>query len=256
MHIRNQIAMILAGAVLIIGSGCTNRTARDDSMIFDIQGPVAVDVESFNGDVRVIVDERLTEGRVQVTRTADHGHRRWDDSLEALDSIDYSAELTSDARGPVLMVKTWSTHPESHYQRANVTIKLPGVSGLRVSTIRGEVRATDTEGETSIATQRGDVRFMTNRAMTAPVKITAERGSIDYRVRGDSSGMILADAADGEVMQRHKNAKMRITEANGSHMVAILNDGTNPIELRSAEGDVRIAIVPDPTAVGVFIWSP
>ena len=39
-------------------------------------------------------------------------------------------------------------------------------------------------------------------------------------------------------------------------LLAVLNEGTNPITLRTVDGKIRIAVVPDPTATGTFIIDP
>ena len=253
----NVLALIMIFSTVTSGlGGCTSRTARDDSMMFDVAGPVAIDVESFNGDVTVRVDESLTQAEVKVTRVADLGYGRAKEAKLAVEEIDYSAELESGANGPTLVVKTWSTHNEPHYQRANVTIKLPAVNGLNITTDRGNVKAINTAGQSRIATERGNIRFMTDRPMTESVNITSERGDIDYRVRGESSGFITAQTKDGKVRQRHMNAKMRISEATGRRLQAMLNDGTNQVDLTTQEGDIRIAIVENPTEVGTFIIDP
>jgi hypothetical protein len=39
-------------------------------------------------------------------------------------------------------------------------------------------------------------------------------------------------------------------------MLANLNDGRNLIELRTTDGDIRVAVVPDPVSTGPVRYEP
>ena len=158
--------------------------------------------------------------------------------------------------GPVLQVRTWSDGPEPHFQRAHLTINVPGAENVRVQTTRGRVYAIDIQGAVDISTTGGDVRVMTNWAMRDAVTITNEDGDIDYRVRGDSTGDFVAETADGQVRSRVRRGVFDITEQRGHRMIATLNGGGNPIHLKTVEGDVRVAVVHNPTEVGIYIIDP
>lgn len=246
---------LLAAALVVLG-GCTTRSSKDDALLFDIPGPVAVLVESFGGDVTIEADPRLTQASVRVKRAADFGFVRESDASAALDAIGYTASLESTGSGPVLTIRATSDHPESHGLYAHVTIRMPAVDGLTVRTARGDVYATNCQGATEISTTGGDVRYMTNWAITQPVTITNKEGTIDFRVRGESTGAIEASTIDGKVRERARHGRFVIHSHTGRAMRATLNDGTNPILLTTEEGHVRIAVVHDPTAVGVFIVDP
>ncbi len=253
---RRISTTIIALVIFFCAAGCTSRSALDDRIVLNIAGPVAVEVESFNGDVKVLVDDRLDHATVRVKRVADYGWTREKTARKSLDEIDYSVELVSGPEGPVLRVKTWTSHPEPHYQRAHVTIRLPGVNRLQVTTNRGRVVAVDTRGETEITTVRGSIRFMTTRPITKAVTLHSARGDIDFRVRGESVGLITAESSDGDVDQHVRYGNVRVTEDLDRRKTIILNDGTNPIRLTTDEGNVRIAVVANPTDVGTFIRDP
>ncbi len=229
---------------------------EDEPKVFAVTSPVAIDVESLGGDVMIEVDEDLVEATVTITREATQGWGRGDEAKVSLDRISSTVELVSGPSGPVLSIRTWTTDPEPWFQRAHVHITLPHADGLRVRTQRGRVWAVDIEGQVDVETSEGGVRVMTNLAMRRPVTIVNRSGDIDYRVRGESTGAIDAATVRGQVMQRVSYGRLIIKSATGAALEAVLNDGTNPIVLRTVDGDIRIAVVSEPTKVGAQIIGP
>jgi len=248
-------ATLVISAALALG-GCTTRSMTDEPVMLDVAGPVAVEVESFNGDVNVYVDESLDHGSVQVTRLADHGHLREDEARESLDEIEYSAAIESGPDGPVLKVRTSTHHPQAHHQRAHVTIYLPGVNDLYVRTSNGRVYARDVDGAADIETSNGEVRYMTNFAIRQPVTIVNDHGDINFRVNGSSAGRLTAETSRGEVDHKVQFGEFIVRERDDDLLIATLNGGDNPIDLQTEWGDIRFSVVENPTEVGMFIIDP
>ncbi len=263
----------LAGAVTIVAmAGCSStvplhlpwdidtwsyRNAEDDPIILDVGGPISVDVESFNGSVTIKADDKLDKATIRIVREATHGFRRRDEADASLAEIDYAVELIPSQLGHRLAVRTWTIHPEPHFQRAHVYIEAPAVDGVTVRTRRGSVYATDIEGIVEIETSEGDVRVMTSLPLRQAVSISNREGDIDYRVRGESSGAFDCEAVRGQVDYRVLYGRL-IVHRGTDHdsMLATFNNGTNPIRLRTVDGNIRIAIVHNPTRVGTFIFHP
>lgn len=232
------------------------RRHDDEPQSFPAGTPLAVDVESFGGDVIVEADPRLTAATVAVVREATHGYGRTGEAKDSLRQIGYAAEMVPGDLGPVLRVRTWTAHAEPHYQRAHVRIDLPHADGVRVRTRRGEIRLVDVEGALELETSEGDVRVMTHLALTRPVTILDSDGSIDYRVRGESTGAFDCEALRGSVDHRALHGRFVVHTTDEDSLRATLNGGTNPVVLRTADGQIRIAVVPDPTSVGARIIEP
>lgn len=262
---RACLALAVAGIWL---GGCTGRgswspdtisyrTRFDDPIVLDLTEPVAVDVESFGGDVIIVADAALPWAVVRIMREARHGFLRTQDAIESLIEIDYSVEVAAGELGPVLKVRTWTTHNEPYFQRAHVRIDLPTADGVKVRTRDGKVYATNVEGAVDIMTSRGDVRLMTNLPMRRSITIVSEDGSIDYRVRGESTGVFDCQSVGGEVAHRVRQGHF-VVHIGTDHdtLRATLNGGVNPITLRATNGDIRIAVVANPTDVGTWIADP
>ncbi|MDY7107533.1 MAG: DUF4097 family beta strand repeat-containing protein, partial [Planctomycetota bacterium] len=227
--------------------------AEDQPMFLDVLGPVAVDVESFNGDVTIIADPKLERARLTFTRRATHGFQRQLEAEASLPDIGYSAEIVPGELGQVLQVRTFTTSPEPHYQRVDMLIELPEIDGVRVRTHNGGVVVTDIEGTVDIVTDDGPIRVASNHPMVRPVTIINNCGNIDFRVRTESMGEVDCQALRGQV--RHHAVYGRWIVHNGTDhdtLLATFNDGTNPIVLRAADGDIRFSVVNDPTDMSPF----
>lgn len=263
MHsVRNLIAMIvLAGLTQLGGCSYPYRVLHgvmdsDNAMHFEMTGPISVNVDSFNGDVIITTDEHAKDVTLRVEREATHGFLRGGDAASAIKGIEYEAKMVPGELGPELQVRTWTTTPEPHLQRAHIFITTPALQDVNVTTHIGSVRAVNMAGSVDITTHEGDVVVMTNEAMTQPVTIVTSDGTIDYRVRGESSGRFDCETVRGTVKHRLMYGRIHMQPSDNNSLHMTLNDGENPVQLRTVDGDIRIAIVHNPVEVGMFIIEP
>jgi hypothetical protein len=261
---RTVHGLLLLALVGLVGlGGCSypysfprGTLTSDDVTRFDMAGPISVDIESFNGHVVIEADPRAEGVSFQVQREGTHGFFRGGETDNAMKGIGYEAELVPGELGPVLQVRTWTDTPEPHFQRANIFITAPAVHNVKVVTHTGSVRVEGMHGSVDITTHEGDVVVMTNEAMTRPVTIVTSDGSIDYRVRGESTGRFDAETVRGEVKHRLMYGRFTMEPVGNNALRMTLNDGVNPVRLRTVDGDIRIAVVHNPVAVGTFIFEP
>jgi hypothetical protein len=233
--------------------------STDEPVELRTTGPLAVQVENFSGDVVVRADPKATTTVVEVRRVADLGFGRWDEGADELDDVKWTATLEPRAGGgDTLQVRTGADNPEPHFFRTEVLVITPALDTVMVRTTRGNVTVLENQGAVDIETTRGDVRMLTPWPVTSPVKIITSQGSIDYRVRGESRGAFDCASHGGEVRQRCEFGKWSAMNAENDHdrLLATLNDGTNPVLLRTSEKNIRVAIVADPTDVGREIHDP
>jgi len=254
LKVRFFALAALIGLVLI--GGCRGSLKTDSPQRFEMTGPVSVDVESFNGDVTVEVDPRATDIRFQVERESIHGMFRGGDAAAALKGIEYEAHMATGELGPVFKVRTWTTTPEPHLQLAHVHITLPALQDVKIKSSQGSVRVVNNTGSVDITTSKGDVLVMTNEAMTMPVTIVTSDGTIDYRVRGESTGRFDCETVRGDIKHRLHHGRFVMQPSSHNSLRMTLNDGENPVQLRTVDGDIRIAIVSNPTAIGTYILEP
>jgi hypothetical protein len=264
--VRTSISALALAVTAACAIGCeTGQAVRrawsyesreEEPVVLPLAGPVAVDIESFGGRISISADESLRKASVIVRREARHGFTRKKEAKESLDEIGADIEVASTASGPRLVIRTWTTHAEPHLQSAHLRIRLPGVNGLTVRNGTGDVEAIGVEGTIHIETAEGDVRLMTNRPLRRDVTVVNREGAIDYRVRPESTGAFDCRTVGGQVLYRVRQARFAVDQTSAEALRATLNDGENPIQLLTTGGNIRIAVVADPTAVGEKIVDP
>jgi hypothetical protein len=266
MTLRTRISALLLAATAICPLGCATGQAvqrlwnyesiEDEPITLSVSGPVAVDIDSMGGDIRITADETLREGTVIVRREARHGFTRRGDAKRALKDLEYDVKVVSSASGPRLEIRTRTVNVEPHFLRTHLQISLPGVDGLTVHDRIGTVEAVGIEGAVHIETTEGDVRVMTNRPIWRAVTVVNRDGDIDYRVRGESTGEFDCRTVGGQVLYRAREGRFIVNGTTGDTLQATLNGGENPVQLLTTDGNVRVAVVADPTAVGEVIVDP
>lgn len=238
-------------------SGGGNRVSEKTEHIFEVSGPIAVDVESLGGDVVIRTNTRATDwATVTVVGETRHGNFRSDHAEAALADIQHSASMEPGEFGPVLTVRTWTDNPEVHYLRGHVEIVLPAVEGVYVRTKRGRVKLMGCEGKMDVQTTGGDVWVISDRPMLDPISVYTSNGDIQYRARIGSTGAFLCQTEAGTIKSKQRFGRWRLHSQDSHTLIATLNDGTNPVELRTDRGNIGIAISDNPTAVGLLIIDP
>jgi hypothetical protein len=264
--VRTWITALALTATAVGAAGCrsvgaVNRamnyeSREEDPITLPLAGPVAVDIDSFGGRISITADDALREATVIVRREARHGFTRKGEAKQSLDEIGVDIEVVSAASGPRLEIRSWTDHDEPHFQRAHLRVTLPGVDGLTVRNGIGDVEAINIAGTIHIETAEGDVRVMTNRPLRRDVTVVNREGDIDYRVRPESAGAFDCRTVGGEVLYRARRSSFIVERSSAETLLAILNDGANPIQLLTTGGNIRVAVVADPTAVGELIVDP
>ncbi|MFM7133069.1 MAG: hypothetical protein ACKO0W_01995 [Planctomycetota bacterium] len=277
---RTVVAAATAVALAALGGCAAHRTPEDDVLrarrvvndLFNARtfafeeplelrttGPLAVDIDNFSGSVTVRADRDVDRTVVEVRRIASHGLGRWIESVEALDDASWTASLSDrEGGGEMLTILTDTPNPERHFHSLEILVVTPALDAVKIRNKRGHVTVVENQGPVDIETTRGDVRMMTPWPMTGPMTIVTNEGAIDYRVRGESKGVFDCESIGGEVRQRCEFGKWRALDPENDHdrFLAVLNEGTNPVVLRTTVGNIRVAVVPDPVRVGSMIVDP
>ncbi len=249
--------------ILRIGEGMSDvfqGTHHDRSKPIHLEAgaPLALDVETFNGDVTVLANARASRATVVITRESTFGHLGGRARKEALDAVAATVELVPGDLGPALRVRTVSDDSQPHFQRAHVWIEVPEVEGVRVRTGTGRIDVRRASGRVDLESHRGSVLFATPAAITQDVAIATSDGDVDFRIGAGSTGVFDVESVGGRVRQRVTAGRWIATDVANTHgrVRARLSGGANTIVLRAAEGDIRVAVVDDPMAFGLKIVDP
>ena len=225
----------------------SNRGSVDEPILLDVAGPIAVDVESFSGDVYIEGDPSLTQARVTIVREALHGHGRTDEARVSLGDIQSSVELAPGELGQTVRIRTHTSNAEPHFQRAHVYIEAPDIDGVKIHTTDGRVKAKNIRGRVDITTTEAKVYVATNQPLNRAVTIVNRNGEIEFRVRAESQGIIDAQTVNGRAHGFARHGQLIIgPECRNDIFKATLNQGRNPITLRTVNADIYVAVVHNP----------
>ena len=228
-------------------------SSADGVVQYRAQGAIDVDVDSLGGDVTVIGDPHATVTTVEVVREAHHGYLRGTDSEEALRMAGWSASLAP-GPGPLetLSLRTAYDGPEPWFIRIHVRIVTPELAAVRVRTTRGSIEVINNTGSLDMHTDEGGILVASVHPQRGSSTLIGKEGDIDYRVPRGSTGEFDIGVVEGAIKMRVTEGQWRYTErANTEDTVnATLNSGTNPILIRTTEGDIRISVVPNPLGFG------
>ena len=210
----------------------------------DVAGPVSVDVATFAGDVtiRSTGDAPGTPG-VLVKPQSTHSFHRMGDAQASLKDIDWSVETVEENGRTIVRVRATTLYPESGLQRLHVTVTAPHIDGVRVDTSLGDVDLSEMSGPIDVNTTRGDVSIVTGESLVDSINVATNEGGITLRAGPGTSGRLDAFTIDGRVICKVPKGKLRIHGRSSDRtMQGVINDGDQPITLRTNDGTIRIVV--------------
>ena len=127
------VAVGVAALPLLLASCGTVRKidAADQQIRIDPVTPVALDIENFHGNVRIVVDPMLTEVRPVIKKRVSW----WvEDSIrkDAQEAISVRSRTVEQDGHSVIMIKTSTKWPEPEKVWVNLTLYVPRCDGIRV----------------------------------------------------------------------------------------------------------------------------
>ena len=251
---RHPFGSLLASLFLMAAmSGCTHMAFGTKTPL-DIKGPVSVDVVTFAGKVTIrATGDAPGTPSVLVKPQSTHSFHRMGDAQASLKDIDWSVETVQENGRTVVRIRATTLYPESGLQRLHVTVTAPQIDGVRVETSLGDVDLSEIEGPVDVKTTRGDVSIVTGIGLDESVNVSTTQGDITLRAGPETSGRLDAFTVDGRVVCKVPKGKLRVHGRSSDRtMQGVINDGDQPITLRTNDGTIRIVVKKYPHRQGSF----
>lgn len=254
----------LALSALLLG-GCSGTQAHSYSLTMP-EGLVrlAVDVENYRGHVEVIADEDArsvtVDGWIWLGAEA---IKAGGEEPYTLTSVEARIERSPDApNSGVLRVRTSSEHSEFHDHHVRLVIRAPRVDGLRIVNRGGYVEVVEARGAVEIENASGGIQFRSSSPMVDPVQVLATDTNIWYQVPAGSTGEVVLETLEGRAVYKNTltdsdqtYTTMSQDGADGSVIRTVLANGTNPVNIRTNRGDIRLLVMEDPVGYKTnFDW--
>jgi len=248
-----HVAALLVLLLLVGCRGTSKRTVEIDGPDLPTGSPVAVDVTNYHGSVHVLATHRVDEPVVRAKLRAPRWAKRRA-KIDAQKAVWIGAEMVEQEGGMVLRVlsRPGDDAPDlTDRVRVNLTIRVPECNGVLVRNTDGRVLLEHVAGAIQVengagGTEGGTVDVRTNLPLEAPVALTTTDGNIYLQIAPNSQGDLEAVSEDGTAVIRAHVGSLTAFDAGQQRSTAILNDGTNPILLRTSKGIARLLILERP----------
>jgi hypothetical protein len=212
-----------------------------------IAGP-AVDINNLRGNITLRIDERATDITVNRTVRLDKdGPAHFDLELVA-SSVDVALEVQDRGGLPAVAVTTTSTSDPAGFF-VDLDIRMPAAEGLRIRSGGGVIRVSNIRGAIDIESAKGPMEVRTPVALDKPVSMVTGSGDIYLLVPPGIQGDISLRANGGKAHIDADNSEARFTKTmtvTADSITTAVNDGTNPINLQTIGGTIRMWILEHP----------
>ena len=226
-------------------------TFADEGLVVDVV------IENASGDVIVRGKPKEATGD-----TAVRIEPRFEIAIESqtnskLNEIEWDVHMDpNDRGGQTLTIDVRSKNPEAWFAGSDIEVDTARLGTVTIHTKRGKIIVDDNRGPTDLSTIHGEIRVRTPWPMTQPCAMVTAQASISWCTRGESTGEFDCETVGGNIISYCRYGRWIMTDKDNdtNSLHATLNGGTNPIIMRTVDGDIRITIVEDPHNTGSFHW--
>lgn len=240
-----------AGASLLASCGTVSRVDAGTQQIrIAPDSIVAVDVENFHGNVRIVVDPTLTAPKPVFKKRVSW----WVDEVirkDAQESITVRSRTFEQDGRTVVSIKTSTRWPEPEKVWVNLTLYVPRCDGVRVWNRGGKVTLEGVGGAIQVdnaeyAGNAAPIEVRTDQDIIDPVLLATTRGDVSYQVGPGSAGQFTLDSADDREEIDCAVVRPDQVYSDGKVTTASINKGDNAVVLRSGKGRVLALVLREP----------
>ncbi|MCC6659428.1 MAG: hypothetical protein IT437_00945 [Phycisphaerales bacterium] len=244
-----RLALILAAVAAALLGGC-HGVAK---IPVTITGPEitresrpAIDVRNWAGSVFIQADPTIKHASVTARAIPRRGGAPKGDDLERQTFV--AAESKVEGGHSTLRVVSETRLGDPDLSEARLVIKVPSCGGIMVRNAAGPVEVRGAAGAITIENGAGNqagglVIVRTDQVITDPVTITTTNGKIHFQAAPGTSGQFDIQSDDGMAVMYALVGTLRVTSATADHFVGVLNNGENPVTIRTGKGTAEVYII-------------
>ena len=228
-----------------------NLTFEDELGILDVE------IKNLSGDVIVRGKPKEATGETTVRIEPRIEIRSGLDSKMKLEELKWKAHIDkNNYGGRTLFIEIEHIDPNAWFIGCDIEVDTARLGAVKIDTKRGKIIVDNNRGAVTLNTIRGEIRVRTPWPITKPCCLVTAQADIIWTTRGEGSGEFDCETIEGTIHSYCRYGRWisvdKRNDMNSLH--ATLNGGTNPIVMRTVDGDIRITIVEDPHATGTFHW--
>ncbi|GIK20223.1 MAG: hypothetical protein DYG93_08075 [Leptolyngbya sp. PLA2] len=205
-------------------------------------GAVGLDVQNQNGGVKVVVDGSRSEA-VVVARTRSGGRV----VTEGENARAWIAAESVDQEGRSIL-RVLATPAEGIAEEpVDLVIFVPRCDGLTVRNAGGPVELVGVAGAVDVESggagrSGGWIRLRSDHAISSPVRLITDEGTIVCVVTPDSAGRVSMNAPHGSAKIFAPQTVLLGAQVSQTAISATLNGGSNDIVMHTANGDAQLIV--------------
>ncbi|MEC9373502.1 MAG: hypothetical protein VYC34_06645 [Planctomycetota bacterium] len=246
-RLRPLAAATLLGVAALLLPACGSTIPR--TLTFQTPAPEvgvpAVDVVNNKGGVKIVADGKYDT----VTVTANvHVIEEIPekDRAAVADEVRLFANMETDGPRPVLRVRSESPRPDAEDHTVDVLITMPALAGAQVRNRGGQVIIEGIAGALQVENTGGGIEVRTPNRIDEPVALVTDKGNVYFQMPLESAGRFELRSADGEATFDSPITAVVDVYSQPGLWRGVVNDGVNPIVMRTEKGEVRAYIMKEP----------
>jgi hypothetical protein len=210
-------------------------------------GVVSVEVHNFRGDVRILVDPRRSEPRINASFRHD-SYVTKPTREKTFGAAPVVASYQRQGGRIVLRIETAPGIAKSDDFSTDLTIRMPACAGVFIRTTDGHVEVVGAAGAVDIENvssgkKSTPIIYRTQATIVDPVKLTTNNGDIFFSPGVNSKGRFQLTTRTGSVRFSARVGDVRQLDlSDAKAWVGTLNGGENPVQLHSDSGSVEVRL--------------
>ncbi|MCB9838245.1 MAG: hypothetical protein H6813_02810 [Phycisphaeraceae bacterium] len=145
-----------------------------------------------------------------------------------------------------LRVRVVALEPLKAEEGVNLTVRLPSCEGIRVRNTAGDALLIGVSGAIQVETIDGDIEVRCDEPVRSPVALIADSGNVYLQTPGGDEGRIELFSNSGDAVFTSTLEPLVGLRATRNQVLGVLNNGANPVTLRSDTGSVRMLVIENP----------
>lgn len=245
---------VLAGVV----GGCSV-VPSDHRVWVDMTGaparadrPMAVDIDNRNGSVTLVVDPTLKKPYIEAA-VIQPGKTTFAVPPNAKVRSWYTADLKVRGGKPILRVASVRDAATQEATQIHLKVFTPSADGVRIRNSGGTVEVRNATGDFVIENGPvtgvgGDIRVLSTQRLAGNCDFATTKGDIELNISPNSAGRFEVTSVKGAAEFATRGASVLDVHQTASSWTGTLNQGTNLVRVRTAEGRAQVNVGLDGSA--------
>ena len=217
----------LPGCIIVAnGSSDSPRYTETRTVRVPIAPGSAVDVKTRNGSVEIASSGASTSEAVVTATLSARSQQRLDETRVVAEAVGNKIDVRVE----------WPSNRAQSGEGCSFRIDTPNPTNIDVKTSNGRISLRDSAGHAELDTSNGSIRVMNHGG---DVNATTSNGRIELR---DIAGAADANTSNGNIDLVNVSGRAFASTSNASALVHLADNSPGPVQIRSSNGSIDLAI--------------